>query len=171
MEVYLLRHGIAVEQGTEGYSEAERPLTPDGIEKMTRAARGIAELVPEFDLILTSPLVRARETAQLAAEATKSADSIKVATGLLPGSAMRDTYALLQDHRAYRRVLLVGHEPHLSSFATYLLGGSSSVVEFKKGALCRIDIAATATRQPGLLIYHLPPKVLRALGGKHHHQA
>jgi phosphohistidine phosphatase len=154
MEVYLLRHAIAVESGTPGYSEESRPLTPEGIEKMKNAARGIAELVPEFDLILTSPLVRARETAVVAKE-------------LAPGATTRDTSSMLATYAKHERLLLVGHEPGLSRFATSLLGGDTSVLEFRKGALARIDLSPAAPREPGTLIYLLPPKVLRALGAKH----
>jgi phosphohistidine phosphatase len=169
MEVYLLRHGVAVDHGTPGYTEEDRPLTADGIDKMKRGAHGIASLVDDFDLIISSPLVRARETAQLVANATRYTVQLTIARELLPSANVRDTLALVQTHRVCRRLLLTGHEPHLSGFATFLLGGTSSVIEFKKGALCRIDLMPSAPREPGTLIYLLPPKVLRALGGRNSH--
>ncbi|MBI5060076.1 phosphohistidine phosphatase SixA [candidate division KSB1 bacterium] len=166
MEVYLLRHAIAADRGTPGLVDDDRPLTADGIDKMKKAARGIAELAKGFDLVLTSPLIRAQETARIAAEATSSSERIGVAKELLPTATTREMYSLLMTHRALERILLVGHEPNLSRFATHLLGGTSSVIEFRKGSLCRIDLTPSTPRESGVLIYLLPPRALRALGSK-----
>jgi phosphohistidine phosphatase len=165
MEVYLLRHAIAVERGTPGYPNDDRPLTSEGIEKMKAAAKGIARVVKDFDIIYSSPLIRARETAAIAAEATGCLDKIEICEQLLPDARMAETQKCLFKSRDAERVLLVGHEPHMSVFAAHLLGGRPANVEFKKGALCRIDIHRPPTSVPGVLVFHLQPKILRLLAG------
>jgi phosphohistidine phosphatase len=166
MEIYLVRHAIAVERGTPGYPNDDRPLTDDGREKMEKAAKGIATLVEDFDLILTSPLSRARETAEIVAHAVVGDADVHLTDALLPPAAPVEALALLGKYRDCERVLLTGHEPNMSRLATALLGGDASVIEFKKGALCRIDVAGRALKNPGTLIYLLPPRVLRTMGKK-----
>lgn len=164
MEIYLLRHAIAVPRGTPGYPNDDRPLTAEGIEKMRDAAKGIARVVSGFDVILTSPLIRARETASIAAEATQNLDRIEICEHLLPESDIFEIHTCLLKFRDKDRVMLVGHEPSMSAFASILLGGKTSIIEFKKGSLCRIDIHRPPTTMPGTLIFHLQPKHLRAIG-------
>lgn len=166
MEIYLIRHGIAVERGTPGYPNDDRPLTDEGRQKLRKAAKGIATLVSSFDLVVSSPLVRALETAQIVAKAIHGNERVQTSDALLPLAAPAEIAALLSRNRECKRVLLAGHEPNMSRLATYLIGGDAAVIEFKKGTLCRIDVAGRTLRSPGLLIYALPPKVLRQLGKK-----
>ncbi len=166
MEVFILRHAIAVPRGTPGYPNDDRPLTEEGIQKFTKAAEGIAELVPEFDVILTSPLSRASETALIAARAVDCEERIEITDALLPETGPREMYNLLGKYADALRVLVVGHEPSLGLFATYLLGGNRSVIEMKKGAICCIRIDTGKPREPGLLLWHLPPRVLRSIARK-----
>ena len=164
MEVYILRHGIAAERGGISYPNDDRPLTEEGIEKMQKAAKGIAELIPRVDVILTSPLERARHTAQIAAEALSCEANVKTCKELLPGTSVAELAESLRSLRVKERLMLVGHEPGLSQFASYLIGSAASVIEFKKGSLCRIDVDKVPPSKSGVLVWHLTPKQLRSVG-------
>ena len=163
MEVYILRHAIAVPRGTPGYPNDDRPLTDEGIEKMTRAAEGIANVVKNFNLILTSPLSRAQDTARITARALKCEENVQSCSELLPGSSPKNLLSLLEKNKDKDRVLLVGHEPDLGYLASSLLGSLNPVIAFKKGSLCRIDLMDFSLEEPGTLIWHLTPKQLRML--------
>ena len=96
MDLFFLRHAIAVQRGTSEYPNDDRPLTKDGIRKMKKAARGIATLVDSFDVILSSPLVRAYDTARIAADAVKYTSDIEQCGELLPGAGTAEFLALLE---------------------------------------------------------------------------
>lgn len=166
MEVYILRHAIAVPRGTPGYPDDDRPLTDEGVRKMLKNAEGIAKLVPQFDGILTSPLKRAHDTAKITAEALNCVDKIRVSEELLPERNVQGILAALVKIKHRKRILLVGHEPNLGEFASTLIGCRNSPIEFRKGALCRIDINEVPPKLSGQLIWLLSPKQLRMIGGK-----
>lgn len=163
MEIYILRHGIAVSRGTPGYPNDDRPLTEDGIEKMTVAAQGIAKIVNKFDVVVSSPLVRALDTARITAEVVKYKYKIIITKYLLPGSLNNILFDFLSKYKNKQSILLVGHEPHLGILASGLLGMGDSVIEFKKGGICRIDIDSMPPRSPGMLVWSLAPKQLRLI--------
>jgi phosphohistidine phosphatase len=166
LEIYILRHGIAVPAGTPGYSEAERPLTEEGRAKMIKAAKGIAAVVGEVDVILTSPLKRAHETALLAALVLGGKEKVVTFDPLKPATPPEPLLKALAPYRQKERLMLVGHEPDLSAFASSLAGAQGSVLALKKGGLCRIDIGELPPREPGVLRWLLTPGQLRALGKK-----
>jgi len=166
MNLYLLRHGIAVVRGSGGLHDEERPLTREGIEKMTAAAHSFPALIGKIDRILTSPLVRAKETAMIAAKEFHAVKKVQIVNELTPGTAIDRLYALLNDHRAEGNVMLVGHEPDLSMLASALIGAGSSAVELKKGALCAISVNGTVAHGTGTLLFLFQPKHLRGLGLK-----
>jgi phosphohistidine phosphatase len=163
MDLYLLRHAIAVQRGLAHYPNDDRPLTEKGIQKMKKAAQGIAKLAGNFDIILSSPLVRAYDTARITAEAVKYRKKIERCKQLLPESSPGDFMPLLQEYREHKSVLVVGHEPNMSQIVSALLGSPHSVVEFKKGAFCKIRISGVSSVKHGTLIYHVTPKQLRAM--------
>lgn len=162
MEIHILRHAVAVERG-QGIADDERPLSKIGRQKMEQAARGIRRAVDGFDAILTSPLPRARETAEIVARAF-AGQAVETEPTLAPGAGPQEILRALARHRKASRVLLVGHEPDLSRLAAALLGCPDACVEFKKGAVCRIDVESVPPSGAGRLVHHLPPRVLRALG-------
>ena len=166
MEIYILRHAIAVPRGTVVYPNDDRPLTEKGIKKMMKGARGILQTVSKFDLILSSPLKRALHTATITAEALGSIKKIRTSKNLLPGANCEKLFAELSKEKNLKRVLLVGHEPDLGILASTLIGSKTTTVEFKKGALCRIDIDRLPPVRPGRLIWYLAPKQLRTLAEK-----
>lgn len=163
MRIYLLRHAIAAERGSAAYADDDRPLTEEGKAKMSKAAKGLSSVITDIDVILTSPLVRAHDTARIAARALRAESKVEVCKELSPGSSMKHLMTYLAKFRGLNNMMLVGHEPDLGIIASLLLGSESSVIEFKKGSLCCIDISTLPPRSKGTLIWHLQPKHLRAL--------
>jgi phosphohistidine phosphatase len=167
MELYILRHAVAIPHGTLGYPNDDRPLTEDGINRMEKAARGLAEIIPHLDVILTSPLKRAHQTASIVGRALRCEQKIKVSRQLLPGSPIKEMYGIVTKFVGKERLMIVGHEPDLSRFASSLLGSEIPIIEFKKGALCRMDVdPSPVPGKQGRLIWHLSSKHLRALARK-----
>jgi len=149
MKIYILRHGIAVEPGTPGYdTDAERPLTPEGERKLKGIADAMRALELSFDLILSSPYLRARQTAELIAEALKERKRLELSDALTPGGSMKKLVELLNRLQpSPDSVLLVGHEPHLSGLISLLVTGKAGcTVVMKKGGLCKLS---TESLQPG----------------------
>ena len=163
MLVYILRHGIAAPRGVKPYPNDDRPLTEEGIEKISKAAKGIIRVVDEVDVILTSPLVRAAATAKIIAEALNIESKLQVCHELTPGSSLKNLLTYIAKYKKLRSIMMVGHEPDLSYFASSLLGGKISIIEFKKGSLCCIDVATIPSRREGTLLWHLTSKQLRLI--------
>ncbi len=169
MELYLLRHAPAEERDPRRYpSDEERPLSRDGRARMASAARGLKALGLEFDRILTSPLIRARQTAEIVAAVLRDPPHAELFPPLSPGVEASSLARSLVSLRAGKRLLLVGHEPGLSLFAAFLLSGegAGAALVLKKGGLCRIDFEGGIVPGEGRLIFHLPPRILRLLGGE-----
>src|SRR5438067_12892770 len=162
MEIYILRHGIAVERGTPGYKkDSERPLTKEGEEKMHQIAEAILGMGLQFDLILSSPYVRAKQTAQIvAAELDEEVTSTDF---LIPDANGLELIAEINDEKP-QRVLLVGHEPDLSRLISLLVtGGSDATIELKKGGLCKLTSDKLTFGRSATLNWLLTPKQLRQL--------
>ena len=168
MNLYLMRHGIAAAQDDPSVShDGERPLTAKGIKRIRRAAKGMLRLGISFDSLLTSPLLRARQTAELVAHAFGIEDRLEEISGLAPESTVEHLTLGLTRYQDREHLLLVGHEPLLSNFAGYLLAGQRATkltLELKKGSLCRIETEALAAGAPAKLHWLLTPKQLRWLG-------
>ncbi len=163
MRVYLLRHAIAAERGSAAFVDDDRPLTEEGKEKMSKAAKGLASLISEIDVILTSPLIRAHDTARIAARALRAESKVQVCKELAAGGSLKNLMTYLSKFRSLNNIMLVGHEPDLGFIASLLLGSENSIIEFKKGSLCCIEVSTLPPRSKGTLIWHLQPKHLRAL--------
>ena len=161
MRVLIVRHAIAVERGTPGIPDDERPLTPEGERRFRKAARGLARIARRPDVILTSPLPRARHTAELACRAwgrVTPTDAPELVAGELDAVA-----ALLDQHRDKRLVALVGHEPSLSAILARLLGArEGAALQFRKGGAALVDLPGPAA-EGGTLLWFLPPRLLRRL--------
>jgi phosphohistidine phosphatase len=136
MRLFLLRHGDA-EDRRVGLSDAERRLTPEGIEEMKQVARGMRELDLRPDAILSSPLVRARETAELAAAGLGLETLLRIEPHLASGARFDDFLRAVRGLPADSRVLLVGHEPDLSHVVSTLIGGGR--VRMRKAALACVE--------------------------------
>lgn len=165
MEVYILRHGVAQERDAKKYPDDRlRPLTIEGMERMREIVRGMLKIGVEFDAIFDSGFTRARQTSEAVTDAYRiDSRDIQATPALEPDHDPSEVVALLEANRTAKRVLLVGHEPHLSATVAYLIGArSSSTIDFKKGSLCRVDID-TPKKGSGMLVWLLPPKVLRKI--------
>jgi phosphohistidine phosphatase len=161
-ELYLVRHAIAEERGDAWPDDTKRPLSDDGISRMRKTARGLARLGVAVDVILTSPLVRTRQTAEFVAGAMDQKPAIVNIDSLAPGGGFTAVAADLEKHARKSRIALVGHEPGIGEIAARLIG-SRHPIEFKKGAICRIDVDALPPTGPGDLRWFLPPRILRAV--------
>src|SRR5579883_3278273 len=126
MFVYILRHAIAIPSGTVRLKNDDRPLTKEGKKKMTKAAKGIASLIGNVDLILTSPLIRARDTAKITADVLGVENKIETCEYLAPGSPTKNLLLSLGKYKNFKSILLVGHEPELGFIASALLGSDES---------------------------------------------
>lgn len=160
--LYLVRHAIAAERGEEWPDDDKRPLTERGIARFKQGVKGLGALDVELDEIFTSPLVRAKQTADLLAAAIKGKPSVKLLDALSPGTAPAAVMAQLAKAAKRRRIALVGHEPALGELAAHLIGAGRAL-PFKKGGVCRIDVESLTSRRPGALIWFVTPKVLREL--------
>ena len=151
MNLYLLRHGDAIEHG---YADADRPLSPLG-EKQAKAAAGkLRELNLIPDCILSSPLKRARQMALIVQEELKVKDTM-ITEHLVPSSDHRQIIDQI-NNLSTPSVLLVGHEPHMSMLISLLISGSRSVpVQFKKGSLACLDIEIPIKAGDGVLCWLL----------------
>lgn len=161
-EVYLIRHGVAEERSDKWADDSKRPLTPDGMSRMKKAARGLRNLDVTFDVILSSPLVRARQTADIVSAELDDHPQIVDVDSLAPGATYNALIADLEKHSRKRRIALVGHEPSLGELAARLIG-SRHAIEFRKGAVCRIDLDDIPPHGPSDLRWMLPPKILRSI--------
>ena len=161
-ELYLIRHAVAEQRGDAWPDDTKRPLSDDGISRMRKTARGLARLGISIDLVLTSPLVRTRQTAEIVAGAMDQKPTIQNVDSLAPGGTFTAIAADLEKHARKTRIALVGHEPGIGEVAARLLG-SRHPIEFKKGAICRIDVDELPPTGPGDLRWFLPPRMLRAV--------
>ncbi|HTZ53020.1 MAG TPA: phosphohistidine phosphatase SixA [Spirochaetia bacterium] len=159
MEVYFLRHGDAGAKDRWSGRDEERPLTPEGAARIEREAAALAAFALPVELIFTSPLVRARQTAEIAARRLSLRDVLKVDGRLKPGFGMDELASLLQDCRGTKALMLVGHEPDFSTIISACIGGGS--VEVKKGGVARVDIESPASLR-GVLVWLVPPRLLAA---------
>jgi phosphohistidine phosphatase len=161
-ELYLIRHGLAEERGDAWPDDARRPLTDEGLSRMRKAARGLARLGVSVEVVLSSPLVRARQTADIVAGGLDPRPSLVNVDSLAPGGSYAAVIADLEKQARKVRIALVGHEPAMGELAARLIG-SRHPIEFKKGAVCRIDIDDLPPIGPGDLRWLLTSKILRAL--------
>ena len=172
MDLYILRHGIAVERGTPGYDvDADRPLTPRGVRRTARIARGIRALGLRFDVILTSPCVRALRTAELTAQALRARHRLRISKNLVSEG---DPRALVREIAGMKpapgAVLLVGHEPYLSGLISTLTTGGGLGLLLRKGGLCRLTAEKLRYGRCAMLRWLLPPSLLvrfRYKGDRH----
>jgi len=168
MNLFFLRHGIALDQDDPSLGhDRERPLSHKGTRRMRKAAKGLQRLDIPFDAVLTSPLLRARQTAEIVAATLGIESLLEEISGLAPESTVEHLLFGLTRYQDRQHLLLVGHEPLLSNTAAYLLNGKEPgrlTLEFKKGSLCHIEVESLASGAPAKLHCLLMPKQLRSLG-------
>jgi phosphohistidine phosphatase len=161
--LYLVRHAIAVERGPNFPDDRERPLTSEGITRFKRVVEGLKGLNVRIELVLTSPLVRAAHTAELLASGIGGKPRMEKLDALAPGGRMTAVLdAVARYSKRTHHIAFVGHEPDLGAIAARLLR-ARGVVEFKKGAVCCIELDGAMPTGPGTLKWLLPPRALRKL--------
>lgn len=162
MRLLLLRHAAAMPRGTTGVFDDDRPLTPSGKAAFRVAARGLARIIRRPDVLLTSPLTRAHETADIAARAFR-----RIVPTVEPALADEGVHGLviaLKAHPLTATIALVGHEPGLSALVARVLGASEGErLAFQKGGAALLDLP-DGPAALGRLIWFFPPRVLRILG-------
>ena len=157
MNLFFLRHGIAGDRADWKGDDSLRPLTSKGRSQLVLTAKVMASLGIEFDAVLTSPLVRARETAEIVAARLGATHRLREEPRLEPGFDVTRLSDVLAGRGRDRTLLLVGHEPDFSQMIGHLTGGGRLVM--KKGGLARVDLEDPASLR-GTLVWLLPPKVL-----------
>jgi len=162
MEIYILRHGIAVDRGTPGFKkDSDRPLTKEGEEKMHQIADTMLGMGLKFDLILSSPYLRAEQTAQIVADTLDR--EVTLTKTLAPDANALELIAEINDEKPHS-VLLVGHEPDLSRLISVLVCGTSdSSFELKKGGLCKLTAETITFGRCATLNWLITPKHLRGM--------
>lgn len=166
MELLILRHGEAVPRGSADYpNDSDRPLTSRGIKDMRRIAKGMRGMDLSIDHILSSRLVRAKQTAEIAVGTLSPDRPIEYSEHLEPEGDIEmlinelTTKCGAQDH-----VLLVGHEPHLSQLISFLACGDDSLeMNLRKGGLCKLEVSSLRFGKCAVLEWLLTPRQLKNL--------
>ena len=162
MKVYLVRHAIAEERGPVWPDDHERPLTTRGIARMREIALRLADRGVQVEQIWTSPLVRARQTADVLAPLWTTARQIVVVDDLAPGHATSRVGKALASRTTPASdpvVAVVGHEPDLGLLTAWMIGARSPL-PFKKGGVARVDFAAGIEAGTGTLAWLVTPKLV-----------
>jgi phosphohistidine phosphatase len=166
MNIFILRHGIAADRGTEAFErDSERPLTGKGKRQLRRSAEAMKRMKLRFDLILSSPYVRARQTAEIVAEELKSKKRLKLSDTL---KSENDPEAMIAEIARLKptpkNVLLVGHEPYLSHLVSRLVSGNGNMaMDFKKGGLCKLEFEKLRDGGGARLVWLLTPKLMKEM--------
>jgi phosphohistidine phosphatase len=156
MRLFFLRHGLADRSEWEG-EDYQRPLTTKGVSRMKKEAVSIKSLKLGLDAILTSPLTRAYQTAEIVAHELGMEESFHADDRLSPGFGRSSLLRILKDFNAEDRIMLVGHEPDFSLTIEAIIGGGNIVC--KKASLARVDLFHPGTLD-GELVWLIPPKML-----------
>jgi phosphohistidine phosphatase len=165
MDCILLRHGIAVDREEWKGPDGDRPLTERGAKRVAQVAAGLKRLDVQPTHVLSSPLIRAIETAKIAHRLLQVRSTVQIVDALVPDAAPDRLFSILHDLPPESCVLCVGHEPHLGMVAAVLLTGRpSQAFPFKKAGACLIELAAPVKPGRGVLCWWLPPSQLRDMG-------
>ena len=168
MNLYIIRHAIAVDEGTSDYeSDSERPLTDKGRKKMRQIAKGLHNLGVEFDLILSSPYVRARETAEILADVFKMKKKIVFSDNLIPMGNPELLITEINEKYSVDSLAVVGHEPHLSTLVGLLAAENAKIdITLKKGGVCYLSADDLHHEHRATLEWLLTPGILTEISDK-----
>jgi len=163
MLLYFLRHGKAGRRTEWSGPDSERSLTEEGVVLLEREALNLAALFAAPDLILTSPLVRASQTAAITARGYGAPRQVVMEELLAPGFGRKQLGKILNEHSNAATLMLVGHEPDFSLTAAALIGGARIV--FGKGDFVVVSLPIPGVLE-GMLVAHIPARVLAGLGAE-----
>ena len=167
MNLYVLRHGLARERnGREYANDDERPLTAKGVKRMIRQVKGMRALGLTMDVIVTSPLVRAMQTAEIVHGGLREPGRLVVSNGLRP---LEHQATLLEElaaeYTSMGNVMVVGHEPHLSGLISFVVTGTEDrVIRVKKGSLCKLVAPRLGYGRCGWMEWHLTARQQMKMG-------
>jgi phosphohistidine phosphatase len=165
MDCVLLRHGIAVERDEWKGPDADRPLTEKGKRRVREVADGLSWLDVQPTHVMSSPLIRAIETATIVHSSLRVRSEVHIVDELLPDAPPDRLLSILHDLPPESCVLCVGHEPQLGMVASVMLAGKpSTAFPFKKAGACLIELSVPAKPGRGALRWWLTPDQLRAMG-------
>ena len=166
MNLFILRHGLASDPGEDGQprdlKDAERPLSPKGRQRMRHITAAMRAMQLKFDVVATSPLLRARQTAQIVTEALELRRQLVLTDNLAPaGSPQLLVEQLNELGPRAKNILLVGHEPYLSRLIALLVAGNTmAAVDLKKGGLAKLEIEKLRYARCATFAWLLTPKQL-----------
>jgi phosphohistidine phosphatase len=166
MILYIVRHAIAVSRGTPGMADGERALTDEGVSKMRQIAAGLCRLGCVPEIILSSPLVRARQTAEILLQAFGKGIELRIFPALAPEGARKELFREIGslEKKRIERLMIVGHQPSLGEIAGEIaLGSSKHYIELKKGGICVIELDSVQGDPKGIMVELLTPSILRRL--------
>lgn len=167
MRILLIRHGVAEEaetgSGSKAQEDALRELTKEGRRNMRKAAKGLNRILPSLNLIASSPLVRACQTADIIASEFGAVRVVQIAA-LSPRKPPAQLLDWINAHSPESTVALVGHEPHLSTFLCWILTGlQESFISLKKGGAALIKTSTPVAAGRGKLLWVMKPSQLRKI--------
>jgi phosphohistidine phosphatase len=166
VNIYILRHGIAVERDEwDSKNDAERPLTAEGEKQLRKTSRALEKMELDFDLILSSPFARAKQTAEIMAGELKLKRRLKFSDELQPSGSAKKLFRQLTDLKpAPESILLVGHEPYLSRLISLFASGNENMtIDLKKGGLCKLEVEKLRTGKCATLAWLLTPKQMKRM--------
>jgi phosphohistidine phosphatase len=161
MILYFLRHASAGESLVNPKKDEKRGLDKEGIEQCGYVGRALAALEAQVDVIVSSPLKRATQTASLVGNEMGYEGKLQIDAGLRPAAGLPDFRRLLEKYASQEAIMVVGHNPNLSQFLGTIISdsGCEASVELKKGAVAKVEMR----RSSGILHWCLTPKVARVL--------
>jgi phosphohistidine phosphatase len=157
VNIYILRHASAGTRRANPLIDTKRPLDKEGKQQCLLVGSFLNALHVQFDLVVSSPLKRALQTASLVGTETGYDGKIQISEALSPSATTKDFEALATSLAQHENVLLVGHNPNLAAFLASLLGPGRISIRLRKGAIARVD----CTRRPGTLHWLVDPRILR----------
>ena len=163
MDLFILRHGEAGRRSATIRDDSKRILTTEGEKEIKDISKGVQDLGIEFDYIFTSPLLRARQTAELVSKIVTSKNQIKELEELKPEGNKLQLYNKLSNLKQDSVVLIVGHEPYLSELLGNAISNGTCKIDLKKAGLARIRVTTILPKLNGELRWLLTPKHLKRI--------
>lgn len=161
LELYIIRHGLAGRSLEDEKMDAERPLKKKGKSKMKEIAKGLKEKKIYFDMVVSSPLLRSKESAEIVNEFCGQTEEVTVTDLLKPDSSFNDLINFLNKLKKSKKIAIVGHEPFLSGFASYCLTKRKSpLINLKKGGVLMLEVGETITPGHCTLSWLMDPNLI-----------
>ena len=161
MIIYFVRHASAGESVSNPKKDEKRPLDSDGIEQCGIVGRALAALNVQPEVVISSPLKRATQTASLLGNELGYEGKLQLETAMRPEASFADFRKMLEKYSRYESVMVVGHNPSITDFLARMMvkSGSEALVDFKKSGVARVE----TMRHAAILNWFLTPKIVRAI--------